>query len=254
MLSYPRLPHAAVVRAATGRVGGSLLLLERMAFAQLPFARLAGRGVVLHRRPAALSTSPLSSRVGALRPGACTPAGARPYPWMHAGLGDCGGSDPDADQLSWTQGEIKQKKVELSKLNERLRENEKKLDADGLAADKKRRLESDRVFVIKEGEYLVEALSDLCSIQKTITIAKTARLGSPLSTRVSFSVSSLPVAGIFLFRQFVHSLLSPQSHGRAPLLCFLPGSFCTPMVLLPCLVSGLAPHADFHRHRAAGEH
>lgn len=185
VLSSPHLPHAAVVRAATVRLEGPLILLYRMAFAGLPFVRLPGCGVLLHRRPTSLSIPPLGSLVGALHPGAFSPAGARPYLQMQAGLGDGGGPDPDAELLLWTRGEIKQKEVELSKLNERLRENEKKLDADGLAADKKRRLESDRIFMIKEGEYLVEALSDLRSVQKTITIAKTARLGSPSPTRTS---------------------------------------------------------------------
>lgn len=200
------------------RLEGPLVLLDRMAFAGLPFVRLPGCGVLLHRRPASLSIPPLGSRVGALHPGACSPAGARPYLQMQAGLGDGGGPDPDAELLLWTRGEIKQKEVELSKLNERLRENEKKLDADGLAADKKRRLESDRIFMIKEGEYLVEALSDLRSVQKTITIAKTARLG--VLPRRGY------VVVFFLWQWWASSCsgtwctLYCQSTHRAHLFCF----------------------------------
>lgn len=220
------------------RLEGPLVLLDRMAFAGLPFVRLPGCGVLLHRRPASLSIPPLGSRVGALHPGAFSPAGARPYLQMQAGLGDGGGPDPDAELLLWTRGEIKQKEVELSKLNERLRENEKKLDADGLAADKKRRLESDRIFMIKEGEYLVEALSDLRSVQKTITIAKTARLGSPSPTRVRGRVFSLAVVGIFLFRHLVHSLLPEYPPCSFVLLltrCFL---YSSGPVSLPCMRFG----------------
>lgn len=123
--------------------------------------RWAGRGVLLH----CCATSPsISRRVGegdgALCSAAHGPFAGRPSPWMLAGLGDGAGVDTDGDEPQSTRESIIMKERDLENVTLRLEDNETKLDAGGLTADKQRRLESNRALMTEAEEHVSTAPED----------------------------------------------------------------------------------------------